>query len=1157
MWVRLLGPIEAQVAGSPARLGGHRQRAVLARLLAAGGEVVSVDRLIEDLWQGAPPPRALTSLRAYVSNLRRVLEPGGSARARSRTLVSVSPGYAIRLPDDAVDAWRFERLVRVARAADPAAARALLEKALGLWRGEAYAEFADEPWSLPEAARLAGLKLDAREGLIDATLRLGDHADAVPMAEALTGEQPLREQGWRLLGLALWAGGRQAEALVALRRAREILAEETGLDPGPALVELEEAILNQRMDMLSTVVGTAATGSAAVAPHAVSRRRAAREAVREAVAPGSADPARTVAGPVAPESAAPGRTAAGPVTARDSGTALGDPQDLFVGRDAELAALTEAAAQARAGAARTVLLTGDAGAGKSALLGRLERRLVADGWQVAVGRCPEVEGAPPAWAWVEVLRGLVARVEGGDPEGRLAPLLAERPAATGQDVAAGRFLLHRAVCDWLRAAAGTGPLAIVLDDLHVADAETLALLAAVAVDAGEGMLLVAAYRQAEVGDRLRDTLAVLARNAPLRITLSGLAAAEVTEVVHAICGEPVDAATMAALVRRTEGNPFYVRESARLLASEGALVATSEVPEGVRDVLRRRLARLPRSAVGVLRLVAVAGREADVDLVVAAADTDEAGVMEALEEGLAAGLLVEPAPGRVRFTHVLVRDTLYQDLSGLRRSRMHTRYAAAIEELRPGDLPALAHHCVRAASAATAQRAVDHAVRAAELAERRYAHDAEVDLLNRALEVCPLIPAGSADQDEVRVDLLGRLLRAQARAGATLAAQLTQDRAVDVAERAGRDDLLIAAFTAQTVPTTWERRAYGRVDGRAVHLLGRLLGSEDLAPAVRCRLLHALTNELEVSDPAALAAGEEAVTLARETGDPGLLAQALTARSRTLVAEHDQTPRRLIGLELIRLGAEYAMPSYEWVGVHLSACYACLHNDPEALRKHHARATEISATYQLGEPQAIDLGRAGMVAHIAGRFEEAARCYLRAADRLSQDGSPHADGYRVVGQMTLWLGQGRLAEHEPEIQSLRREYEPFVLDPLALVLAQRGRVEEARRLRAGVLPIRRDHFATIFATMRAKVAQAVGAHDEAAEIHQMLLPERDRLAGAVTGSLVLHPVAQTLGELDLFLGRRADAVEHFVRALEIARIWAAPHWTAQARAALDQARAVS
>ena len=433
--IRVLGTIEAEVEGRRVDLGGPRQRAVLAMLLSTRREVVPVDRLIEDLWRGQPPRSATASLQVYVSNLRRLLEPDRLPRAPARLLVSAPPGYAVRLDDEAVDAWRFDGLVQRARQlgrSDPVPARALLDEAVGLWRGPAYAEVADEPWAAAEAARLEQSRLVARESLVEATLWTGAAADAVPAAEVLTRQQPLREEGWRLLTLALWGSGRQADALAALRRSRRVLADELGLDPGPALVELEHAILTQQIEVLRASVG--------------------RDEDASAVAVST-----PAASPSTPDATGPG--------------------EVFVGRQAELAALQAAASAVRGRGSHVVMVTGEAGVGKSSLLARFQQALESDGWLVAVGRCPDAEGAPPAWAWVESLRSLAERAPPGELAGPLAPLLQDDLHATGEiDASTGRFRLHRAVCAWLRAAARSRPLAMVLDDLHGADAETLALL---------------------------------------------------------------------------------------------------------------------------------------------------------------------------------------------------------------------------------------------------------------------------------------------------------------------------------------------------------------------------------------------------------------------------------------------------------------------------------------------------------------------------------------------------------------------------------------------------------------------------------------------------------------------------------------------------------
>lgn len=262
------------------------------------------------------------------------------------------------------------------------------------------------------------------------------------------------------------------------------------------------------------------------------------------------------------------------------------------------------------------------------------------------------------------------------------------------------------------------------------------------------------------------------------------------------------------------------------------------------------------------------------DVLIDAAETDEATVLDALDAGIISGLLTEPTPGQVRFVHALVRDTVATDLSQMRRTRMHARLADALERLHPQDVSALAHHRSRAATAATAAKAVRYCVRAAELAGARYAHDTAVELLTQALECFDRIPpAEYSDQDHERIELLGTLLRAQVRAGAVPAARATRSAAVAVAERARRDDLLIAAFTAWTEPTLWQTRPFDVVDERIVSHLARLLDRPGLPPAVRCRLLIIYVEEVSGENSrGSLDAAWEADKLARELEDPRLRA---------------------------------------------------------------------------------------------------------------------------------------------------------------------------------------------------------------------------------------------------------------------------------------------
>ncbi|MGZ4380660.1 MAG: BTAD domain-containing putative transcriptional regulator [Gaiellaceae bacterium] len=231
----LLGPLEAVVDGEPVALPGGKPRALLACLLLDPGRVVSVDTLAEALWS-TPPASAHKVVQVYVSQLRKLL---GKDAIETR-----APGY--RVPVAETDLAEFERLAEdAARSSDPARRAELLRQALDLWRGPGLAEFRDEPFAEAAERRLADLRLHALEERIDAELELGEHARLVPELETLAGQEPLRERPRGQLMLALYRSGRQAEALEAYRAGRQLLVDELGIEPGPALQELERAILRQ------------------------------------------------------------------------------------------------------------------------------------------------------------------------------------------------------------------------------------------------------------------------------------------------------------------------------------------------------------------------------------------------------------------------------------------------------------------------------------------------------------------------------------------------------------------------------------------------------------------------------------------------------------------------------------------------------------------------------------------------------------------------------------------------------------------------------------------------------------------------------------------------------------------------------------------------
>ncbi|WP_371525928.1 winged helix-turn-helix domain-containing protein [Streptomyces sp. NBC_01283] len=256
----VLGPVAAwDGVGDAVALKGPRHRAVLARLIVARRRVVPVARLVDDLWTD-PPQDATGTVRTFVAALRRALEPERPPRTPARLLVTEGPGYALRADPGTVDAWRFEQTVTDTATLPPQQALGRLEEALGWWRGPAYADFTDEAWARAERSRLGELRLHAVERRAEARLALGRAADAVPDLDAHVAEHPWREDAWRLLALALYRTGRQGDALAVLRRARALLVEQLGLDPGPGLRHLETDILGQapHLDPASSGAGDAA-----------------------------------------------------------------------------------------------------------------------------------------------------------------------------------------------------------------------------------------------------------------------------------------------------------------------------------------------------------------------------------------------------------------------------------------------------------------------------------------------------------------------------------------------------------------------------------------------------------------------------------------------------------------------------------------------------------------------------------------------------------------------------------------------------------------------------------------------------------------------------------------------------------------------------------
>ncbi|QWF83283.1 BTAD domain-containing putative transcriptional regulator [Amycolatopsis sp. CA-230715] len=1034
----VLGPLVAGDARGAADLKGPRHRAVLARLLVARGKVVPVDRLVDDLWDD-PPDGAIGAIQTFVSALRRALEPDRPPRTPARLLVTAAPGYAVRAEPDAVDAWRFEALVAAAgKSLDgrrPGAALSEVDEALALWRGPAYAEFADEAWARAEIDRLDELHLLAGERRAEALLALGRAVEAVPDLEAATAAHPWREDGWRLLAVALYRSGRQGGALGALRRARRVLADELGVDPGPALRRVEADILAHE-----------------------------------------------------PALSAPAVDAPGP---------------RLVGREGETARLDEAAATVvERGKPGLVLVSGDAGAGKTALTEAFAARLAAAGWITAWGTNPEGEGLPAAWPWTRILGALGA----GDalPDG-----------------AEDRFHWHRAVGARLASAAHGSPVLLALDDLHWAGEETLALLAFLVAEPVGPVLVVATYRTTDVGAPLADFLGRAARVEPVRVYLGGLPVAAVSELVHATSGLDPDEATVEAIRRRSGGNPFFVRELARLLATD----SLASVPPGVREVVRYRVAKLPEPVKAVLRLASVIGADLDLDLL---AEFNGGDALDEVETATERGFLTERGPRRFRFAHALVRETLYHDLSRSRRARWHDRIGEAIERVRPDDVDSLAHHFL----AAENPKAVRYARVAAERAERRFAPHEAARLWQAALTAHD----NFGDHDvRSRLDLIMGRVRALAVTGALAEARRHRGDAIATADGLGDPELTARVIGAFDVPAIWTEHDDHDLAARIAEVTERTLAALPPGPtAERGRLLATLALELRnTGGDRAREAAAEAERIARELGEPTLLAFALNAAFMQSFDRAGLAPRRVrIGEELVDLATRHSLVGFEVLG-HLVLVQAHSALAEFAAADRHAEAVAaLGADHELPLVGVFVDFYAALRAAVGGRAAEAESAYRRAGARLSGSGMSGMDnGILPFALLCLRLQQG-LAPDTDGVDF--GAYQPWCRpgNPAEIPVSPDDLLREARDC------------------LHATVAIGLDDGSAMAGLYARLLPAADEVAGAGSGILTLRPVAHYLGDLASALGRREDAADHYRHALVVAERAGAAHWAEAARAAL-------
>jgi DNA-binding SARP family transcriptional activator/tetratricopeptide (TPR) repeat protein len=1058
--IRLCGRLEVELEGQRVerRLPGRQGPLVLAMLVLNRGRPVARDELIGALWPGEPPADPDEALSALLSKIR---------QAVGRETLTGRRELTLSLPADAeVD---FEQALAASERAEAGTAggdhtaaseagSAVLEIA-----GRGFLVGLDAPWVEDRRRELEELRLRALEAVAEAGVALGGAhlAGAERAARELVRAAPLREAGHRLLMEALAARGEVAEALAAYEELRVLLREELGMAPGAAIRALHERLL---------------TGE-----------------------PARARPA--------PAGATPQRVPLPALLARERGE--------FVGRERELESLRRAWQDARAGHRRLVLLGGGPGIGKTRLAGELAREAHAGG-TVLYGGCQE-EALVSYQPFVEALRhyvrgesldGALTRFGAGGVElARLIPELAQQlphaPEAVPDDPETRRYLMFEAVSALLSEACGQAPVLLILDDLHWADRSTLQLLRHLVRAQDEAALLIlGSYRDLEIAPEhpLPELLADLRRDRLFeRLSLEGLDRRSVEALITSHAGQAAPSALVQTVHADTEGNPFFVEEMVRHLIETGVMFGPGGrwssaptpdqlgVPEGVKEVLARRLARLSQTSRSVLSQAAVLGREFPYDLLATMAEIDEESLIGALEEALGARLVVEEEGSVSAFTHALVRETLYGALSAPRRQRMHARAALAIEAVDDSDhdarIAALALHYRLAGPAVDPAKGIAYSLRAGERARQLFAWDETAAHWAGALAL--MERAGTEPAERARLlealavvcAVLGDLARqiGYLERALGLYAELGDgERAAQVHSRLGMAHSLIDSIYAEHLDI---RRAFRHFDAaRSVLERGPVRTARG---HLETGVATALTYGLQIEP--GIEAASRAIAIAEQLGDEALWAGAVEAYGWHKIVAGELTEGFAAQVRAFEAADRGQRPFLAWMAFHIRGQMTWGLGDPDRAQGFFERLLGLSYAGETayGQQLADGIGRCHMsrgelaptrallsdakptwITHSLqplvdlwegnwDRVEALARRVLETSRRTGNRWDEWASHHLAARLLSLRGQPERAAESLERARRIvdeggARYFELWVLPDLARAKAETGRLDEAR-----------------------------------------------------------------------------------------------------------------
>jgi DNA-binding SARP family transcriptional activator len=1067
---RVLGPLLVTgPGGAPIDLGPPKQRAVLGLLLLERGGVVPNDRMIDSLWGASPPPSALAGLQAYISNLRRALRD--EERATS-PITRRAPGYALEIEAGQIDLADFIAGARAARRAADAgeweSAKDLADNTLALWRGRLL-EDVGEDWAEAEARSLEEFRSELRETRIAALLALGETGPALAEAQGLRAAEPLRERACWLLMLTLYRARRTPEALEEFTTLSRRLGDELGLEPGAELRELQVSILRQEPALAAWPRSPDWSGASEPAPPA--------PAVEPEPEVGFVDPARAL-----------------------------------IGREREVELVDELLVEARAGAFRSLILSGPAGIGKTRLAEELLARGRALGGAEAWARCPEEEGSPAWWPIRQIVRAL-----GEDPDETLLP-----PA--GVDVDGARFAVYERVAGLVAARATAGLLVIVVDDIQWTDPTSARCLAYLAgALRGAPVALVLTLREGEDRTAVEPLLAALARTEGHRqLAVAALGAAGVGELAGRIAGEEVGEEDARRLAERTGGNPLFVSEYARLSPAERRGDA---IPLAVRAVVGGRLAGLDPAVLEVLRAAAAIGEVLALDLLARTTRLDLDELADLLDEAADEHVIVAaPDTGGYAFAHGLVREEVLAAMPALRRQRLHKRIAEAIGPAAEGErLTARARHLVAAMPLSDPAEVLAACREAALDAEARWTSEAAAHWWGEALRAFDGLPGG---EDTERDELLVARVEALARSGRAQTVLDVVDAGLLEALREGRTQAagrLASALLRSSGAWPWV--AYGADAGPVLARLASVESFVAADPAALARVRAALAvGSCYDPDPGVPdRLSRTAIEVAEELGDADVLADALLGRALTYSGVWTHSAEVLEVIERLR-DLEHRQRRVDTAIGHDLASMMRFN-----LGDFDGAAAEVAAGIADADLLRLPIVRTqlrwmeGELAQWRGDFAEAERQYDRAHEVHQRT--------ELYGFGTFEFATGALAFDRGTVSAMT---DPGQAEPVAweaAIAAARGEVEVA----ASKIESWPDRGGPVVwntlghQVLLAHVVADLGLPGAAARLAALLAPASGRIA-CIGQVGALGPVDLALGRLRRTLGEEAEAVVLFERA---------------------------